>query len=188
MSEKKLERWQKFPLDRECVSNLRALLGLTDEQEFPESVWKILAVHKALERQFGDRLWTFERLVNIIIAAADHKSFNHGGTEIQRFVPGSPVFCEDVQRHGIYWFLGPFHKHMINCDGDLYLVKAEDLRAPESSIANSELLKNAALGAAIAPSQKIDTTIKPVNELTPDEQKLARELNAKIRPEPAHAA
>jgi len=146
----KLENWQKFPLtDSVIVGNLRTMLDLEDGEDFPEELWKVMAIHKCLESHFMINPMSPRDLASLVVESA---ALRHPYGSNIKFVPGERVFVTKVQREGTYWFCAPHNRHMVNCQGDIFLVKASEIEAPESAISGSTFNKNAALGAKISAS------------------------------------
>lgn len=142
---KRLEKWQKFPLgDSRIAINLRAMLGLQDDEEIPETVWIVMGIHRALERQFIGNPWSPRDLASMIVESQALLPTMRNAT---KYVRGSDVFIENVGREGKYWNPGPLGLHLINCDGDVYLVKTESLKASQAAITNSQLNKDAKEGS-----------------------------------------
>lgn len=154
---KRLEWWQQFPLDREAVTNLRYMLDIPETEEFPESLWKVMALHKVLLERFQSQIWSSESLAQMIVVSQAFNAYNAVRSDNIRFVAGEKVFVTKAQREGVYWFAGPFARHVVNCHGDIFLVKAADIDAPEAAIVGSELNRHAKTGA------KIDEAVQKAN-------------------------
>lgn len=140
----KLESWQKFPLtDGQIARNLRSMLRLADDEEIPEALWVVMGIHHALERQFISHPWSHRDLAAMIVEAqAILPSLNKNC----EFVRGSTILLTHLGREGKYWNPAPLGMHLVNCDGDVYLVKTADIDAPEAAIFGSKLNVDARRG------------------------------------------
>lgn len=149
---KPLEPWQKFPLhDGGILPKLRIMLDIEEGEDLPERVWRVLALHKCTESLFNCDPMNARDLTDVIIQA---ENLPDRDSNIQ-YIPGERVFVTKVQREGIYWFVAPMNRHMVNCQGDVFLVKASDIDAPDAALRKSELNRLAKLGA------KVDVAIPP---------------------------
>lgn len=147
---KPLENWQKFTLtDGSVLSNLRYMLDVGPGEEFSEELWKVMALHKCLESNFVNSEWSPAILCSMVIESGWVRNYQSN----IKFLPGEKVFVTKVQREGIYWFCGPMNRHMVNCQGDIFLVRASEIEAPEAAISDSALNRHARLG------EKIDAAV-----------------------------
>jgi hypothetical protein len=147
---KRLENWQKFPLEGETVQNLRYMLDLEADEDFPEDMWKVMALHKALGIRFQQDAWSSSRLAQMVIDSGKLREYSSNVL----FVPGETVFVTKVQRDGVYWFPGPMERHIVNCHGDIYLVKTTDIEAPQAAVADSELNRLSRVGERMEKNLK----------------------------------
>jgi hypothetical protein len=142
----KLAWWQKFHLDSHLVTNLRSMLDLADDEDFPAVLWIVMGLHRALERRFVHVPWSARDLAQMVIESQILVPTLRNAT---KWIPGDMVMVTTLQREGAYWHPGPCGKHLINCHGDLHLVEPEDIEAPESAVRDSDLNKAAKVGARL---------------------------------------
>jgi hypothetical protein len=172
----KLELWKKFVIDIDVIRNLRTMIGLDYDEELPEALWIMLALHKAYARQFTDHSWGFESLANIIVQTHTLLPTMRHQTNLP-YIPGSTVLVKTLNRSGRYWHPAPLGMHLVNCQGDVFVVKSEHLEMDESAVFDSELNKNARVGA-----QKVNAAevLRPLSAGPPlvDLSKVKGELTA----------
>ncbi|MHB1950119.1 MAG: hypothetical protein ACYCQK_01440 [Acidiferrobacteraceae bacterium] len=143
---KRLQFWQKFPIDAESAEMARAMLDLEPDDELPEALWIILGIHKAMERRFMVRPFTQREMAAMIIETQFVLPSLRSHT---KYVPGERVFVKSLNREAFYWHVGPCNKHLVNCYGDVFLVNCRDIEATEAATTNSTLNKDAAVGAQL---------------------------------------
>lgn len=139
-----LESWQKFPLtDGQIARNLRSMLRLSEQEDIPEALWVVMGIHHALERQFISHPWSHRDLAAMIVEA---QAILPSLGKACEFVRGATIQLTHLGREGKYWNPAPLGLHLVNCDGDVFLVKAEDIDAPEAAIFGSKLNVDARRG------------------------------------------
>lgn len=157
--------WKRFRVDTDAILNIRAMLDLTDEEELPEALWIVMGIRKALERRFIAQPWGCDKLVQMIIETWTVLPTLNNKTD---FVPGDMVRVIPANRDGAYWHPAPLGKHLINCHGDLFIVRTDEIEAPPSAIPDSEFSKDAAKGALLhTPNPDLDAEAKAIYASTP---------------------
>lgn len=128
VEEKKLQHWQKCHIDQDALVMIRMMLRLDDYDELPEKVWRTILLHKALNVRFPDPAWSVRDITNLLITSDMWVPPKSGSV---KYVPGCQVTVTSIQRDGIYCFAALYGQHVVNCQGDIYLVRTDELKIHE---------------------------------------------------------
>jgi hypothetical protein len=130
-----VEGWRKPVLDADTAARLKEILHLHENDDLPEKVWLMLALHLAVNRYLVLGELDYGALCRICLDAQQYR-VPEGRNWIK---PGWIITIKSERKEAYYICRGPFGMHLVNKFGMFQLVNPEDIDVTAEGVIDSKV-------------------------------------------------